>query len=100
MKSIRRETLYGIWTLATTANTFCESESLQETIDTSRDLYLAMELLNKRTTKIKNGVYDELCKGCKQVHDALGENYDDIYNFLSNKSPIIEKSYESIKKML
>lgn len=100
MKSIRRETLFGIWALASTANKFKESDCLEQTIDTSRELYLALCTINKKVVKIKNGDYNDLCVGCKQIFKTFGRRYDDIFNHLSVKEPTMEKSYVPIKKMV
>ena len=100
MKSIRRETLYSIWALAETANRFNECDCLRSTIEISRELCLALFVINKKCVKIKNDEYNGLCEGCKAIKTALGDRFDDIFKFLRKKQPAIEKSYQSFKKLL
>lgn len=93
MKNIRRETLFGVWALSECVQKLFEmDDSIEETLVKSRELYLALLIINKRCVKIKNGEYDQICETLSTIKKALNSadiGFENMLDFLSEKSDTI-----------
>ena len=93
MKNIRRETLYGVWALCECVQKLYEMDDLiEETLARTRDLYLALLIINKKCVKIKNGEYDQIRETLAVIKNALNASkieLDDMLDFMGSKSDTI-----------
>lgn len=93
MKNIRRETLFGVWALSECVQKLFErDDSIEETLVKTRELYLALLIINKKCVKIKNGEYNQICETLAAIKKALNSadiGFEIMLDFLSEKSDTI-----------
>ena len=93
MKSIRRETFFGVWALSECVQKlFDRDDSIEETLVKTRELYLALLIINKKCVKIKNEEYNQICETLAAIKKALNSadiGFEIMLDFLSEKSDTI-----------